>query len=130
MKRLFPNSVASQNECAEPVIPDREREHAAEMLHTLCSKLLIGMDNHFRIGMRLESMPSSLEVGAQILKVVDLTIEHSRHSSVFVTDRLPASRYIYDREATHPQRHIPLEKNPLIVRAAVRDGTAHAIQYV
>jgi hypothetical protein len=79
--------------------------------------------------MRLESMPSSLEVGAQILKVVDLTIEHSRHSSVFIADRLPASRHVYDREATHPKSHIPLDIDPLVVRAAVGDGSAHAIQH-
>jgi histidinol phosphatase-like enzyme len=113
----------------EPVIPDRKRKHAAEMLHTLCSKFFIGMNDHFRIGMRLESMSSSLEVGSKVLKVVDLTVEYSRHSSVLIANRLPASRHVYDRKAAHPKRHIPLGIDTLVVWAAVGDGSAHAIQH-
>jgi hypothetical protein len=62
--------------------------------------------------------------------VIDFTIEDDPNVSVFVAKRLMTGLNVYDAEAAHSQPDILLDKEAVIVRAAVDDLLVHSGEQV
>ena len=75
-------------------------------------------------------MALSLELPAQLLVVVDLTVEHEREVAIVGVERLVAGRDVDDREAAHPDREVAADVGALAVRPTMDDGTQHAFEQV
>src|SRR5262245_29043618 len=50
--QLDTKCIASQHQTFPPYVPNRQSEHAVEVLEHLCSPLLISVDDDFSIGLR------------------------------------------------------------------------------
>src|SRR5688500_10302001 len=75
VKRLDAEAVAGEEEAAARRVPDRKREHAAEMLDAVVAELLVGMDDGFGVGAAVVAVAVALEADPQIGVVVDFAVE-------------------------------------------------------
>jgi hypothetical protein len=73
-------------------------------------------------------MATRLEIFAQILVIIDFTIEDDPNVSLFVAERLVTALDIDDAEASHRQSDVFLDKEPVVVRTAVYNLPVHRHQ--
>jgi len=85
------------------------------------------MDDHFRVGMRVELVPARFELLSQLQEIVNFAVKHDPYTPVFIVDGLPPAGKINDAEPPHAQTDGPLGIDAFIVRPAVHDGLAHAM---
>jgi hypothetical protein len=76
------------------VVPEGEGEHPAQPLHQSSAVLLVEMDQNLGVALGPESVSPGLEPAAQLLVVVNLTIENDLDRAVFVGDRLVAAFHV------------------------------------
>src|SRR5690606_8686829 len=93
---LDPHPVAREKKGLPITIPDREREHAAKALHALGAPGLPRVDDDFRVAARAEYMTERLQLGHEVLEIVDLPVEHHGHRAVLVEQRLLTGGHIDD----------------------------------
>src|SRR5919201_2619771 len=87
-ERLFSEPVAREDERSARRVPHGEREHAVELLDEGFSVALVQMDDDLGVGLRPEAMTGGGELLAELLKVVDLSVEDGPHRSVLAALRL------------------------------------------
>src|SRR5271166_1002094 len=85
------------------------------------------MDDHLGVRVCGEVMAAAQEFRPQLLEIVNFTIEHNPDRSVLIKHRLVASSQIDDTEAAHPEAGSVFDEDAFIVRAAVHDCLAHAV---
>src|SRR5437899_586728 len=127
MKRLFAQTVARNQQLAPTLVPKREREHAAQFLYALSAQLFVQMNNYFCVGVGIEAMAAGFELGTQLRKVVDLAVEYDPDRAIFIEDWLVSAGNVDDAETPHSQPRILLRKQAFIVRPAMHDCLAHAM---
>ena len=88
-------------------------------MHAVKAVLLIQVHNHFAITARLKAVATSAQLIPQLDKVVNLGIRDQGQGIVFVVERLPATRKVYDAEAAHGQSDMLVPELPSAVRATV-----------
>src|SRR6185436_10058 len=76
-------------------------------------------------GTRAESVTKILELLLQIVKVIDLPVEHHTDCAVFIEDRLMPTLDVDNAQATHPQRQRPAIKVPFVIRPTMKHGRVH-----
>src|SRR6266849_1725752 len=89
-----PQPVASQEEDLSVSVPEREREHAAQMLDASLAVILVQMHQDFGIAFCLKPVPLRDERIPQFLEIVDLSVHHHTHRSGLVPDRLAPPSHI------------------------------------
>ena len=72
-------------------------------------------------------MPVRFQLCAQLAEVVDLAVEHDPDGTVFVVDGLMASGEVDDAQPPHPERDAVVHPHPFVIRAAMADDLAHAV---
>jgi hypothetical protein len=87
-QRLDAHPVAREQQRARPRVPDGQAEHPAQARDSRRSPLFIGVDDDLGVRGGPEAMPVTLELGAQLAKVVDLAVEDGPDRAVLVEDRL------------------------------------------
>ena len=92
VERLLSGSIARQRHRPPPRIPDRQREHAVQLVDRAIAELFVEVNDHFRVGVRSKLMAAFDEARPQIAVVVDLAVEHQLHAAVFVANRLVGCR--------------------------------------
>ncbi len=127
VQRLDADAVAREKQRLRSGIPDRQAEHAAQPRDGVAPPLLVCVDDRFRVGGRVEPVPVRLELGAQLVVVVDLAVEHDPDGAILVVNRLMPGREVDDAQAAHPKRHLLVHPHALIVRSAVADDVAHPV---
>src|SRR5882757_381765 len=128
IERLDPEAIAGNEECLLISVPDREREHAAQILHALGSVLLIEVNDGFRVAVSTVGMSTGNEWFAQAGVVIDLAVEDNGDRAIFVGDGLVAASDVYDAEAAHPDGEGAVGMESIIVGPAVGDDLAHGSQ--
>ena len=107
IERLDPEAVAGAEQPAPRTVPHGEREHAVEPRETVLTPPPVGLQQHLGVGARGEAVPQRLELGAQLLMVVDLAVEYDPDVGVAHREGLqaPVGQVEY-REApvAQPQR--------------------------
>src|SRR5580692_9934042 len=85
------------------------------------------MDNYFSVGVGIEAVSALFEIGTQLWKVVNLAVEDHPDGSILVEHWLVASRQVDDTEAAHSQPSAVFDEDSFVIRSAVHDGLAHAV---
>src|SRR5262245_38893745 len=73
-------------------------------------------------------MPASLEIGAQLLEVVDLTVEDDLDRAVLVADRLVAALQVDDRQPSMHQSQARFHPEAFGVRPAMGNTLSHHLE--
>ena len=120
VQRLDADAIARDEQRARSRVPDREAEHAAQPGDRVRAPLLVGVNDDFGVGRRVERWPAASSSRAQLAEVVDLAVEHDPDRAVLVVNRLMAGRQIDDAQAAHPERHALVD--PARLRRPARDG--------
>src|SRR5207249_11444963 len=95
-----PQPGASQEEDLSVAVPEREREHAAQMLDASLAVILVQMHQDFGIAFCLKPVPLRDESMTQFLEIVDLSVHHDADRSALVPDRLASPSHINDPQTT------------------------------
>src|SRR5258707_4526 len=98
------------------------------MLEAVAAVLLVGVDDRLSVRVGLEAMTAVLELLAEILEVVDLTVEDDADGAVFVVDRLIAAGDVDDGQAAHAQADIVRPEETFAVGTAVQQPVVHRLQ--
>ncbi len=127
---LLAEAVARQQQPAAPRIPEGEREHAPQAVHQPVSLLLVEMHQHFRVAARAEGMTLAGQLAAQVLEVVDLTIEDDPDRAILVAQRLRrVRRQIDDRQPPMAEAQAAVEVHAASVGPAMAQHVGHAVEH-
>jgi hypothetical protein len=72
-------------------------------------------------------MASVLELGSELLEVVNFSVENDPDGSVLVKHRLVASSQIDDAKAAHTEARSVFDEDAFVIRTAVHNSLAHAV---
>ena len=118
VQRLDAECVARQEQRFFLDIVNRKGEHTAQTRQHLFLPLLKAVDQHLAVGFGRKRVTLCLQRLAQLLVVVDFTVECENHGLVLVEDRLVACIQVDDGQA--PEAHA----NGVVGVKAVGVGTA------
>src|SRR5205823_8199219 len=107
------------------VVPDRDREHAAEPAREVVAVLLVQVDEDLGVAARAEAVAGGLELPPELLVVVDLAVLDDVDGAVLVRDRLVARLEVDDREPAGGERDAAVEERPVAVGPAMPQRRAH-----
>ena len=129
VERLDPVGVAGQQQPGAVGVPEREREHAPEVLDERRPLLLVEPEQDLGVRRRPEAVALPLEVALERLVVVDLAVEDDRHRPALAPGRHrlgAALGEVDDREPAVPQADAAVgpRPRPLGVRPARRHPVA------
>ena len=123
VERLDAEPIASAEEALLLFIPNREGEHAAEVIDAVDAPLTIGLQNDFGIGMRSETLGP--EFDTQFDVVVDLAVERDPIAAG-IFHRLAAGIDVDDAQAAMREADVSARMLP----HALTVGTAMALQLI
>ena len=75
VERLDAQAIAREQQPPARRVPDREREHAAQVLDAGVAPLLVGVDDRLGVGARAVAVAGGFELGPDVGVVVDLAVE-------------------------------------------------------
>src|SRR5579859_7599946 len=127
---LNAESVSRREQHALPSIPNRESEHASQMLHTITTVFFVKMNDGFGITVCTVAMSLCLQASAKVDVVVDLAVVDDPNVLTLVSQRLVAALDVDNAQAAHGQTDVLLHEEAFVVRAAVNDAAIHARQHV
>ena len=119
VQRLDAEAVARQEQRLLVAVPQREREHAAEALDAVLAPRLPGVHDDLGVAARAEDVAERLQLGDQLLVVVDLAVEDDDDAAVLVEQRLLAGREVDDRQAAVAEADARLDVKAAFVGAAM-----------
>src|SRR6185503_557330 len=98
-----------------------------KVIERTLAPFLISMQQNLGIGSGAELITKIFQFGADLLKVVDLTVVDDHHIASLICHRLMTGyREVYDCQATVPQAHRPIREVTFAVRPAMRNEVGHA----
>src|SRR5205085_1227890 len=100
----------------------------AQAFDARVAELLVGVDDGLGIRARVELVAARFEVALQFLVVVYLAVEDDADARVAARHRLVAAGEVDDRESPHADGGAAQHLGPLLVRPAVLDPPAHAVE--
>src|SRR6476660_3495767 len=127
VERLNADATPSEKQGFRSRVPDGQSEHTPETRNGAAAPLFVGMHDRLGVAVRVERVTRPLEIGAQLLKVVDLAVEHDPDGAVFVVNRLMAGGEIDDAQAPHAECDTVVDPDALVVGAAMTDHVAHSV---
>ena len=130
VERLDAQSIADEQQAAVRLVPEREREHAAESIDGRVAPLLVCVHDDFGVCVRAEAMAARHEIRAHVGEVVDLAVEDHPDRAVLVGDRLVAGREVDDAQAAEAEADARPRVEAVGIGAAVRDDRGHRRQRV
>ncbi len=131
VERFDAEGVAREEAALLALVPECEREHAAQWLHAIRAVLFVEPEDHLRVAARVEDHALALEIGSQFGEVVDLPVENNGEPPVGGGHRLVASGAEVEHRETcvgEAGRALLLRPNSGVIRAAVPHRQLHAAQ--
>jgi hypothetical protein len=128
VERLDAEAVAREHQPAPARVPQRDTEHAAQLVHEARPALLVEVHEHLRVAAGREAVAALLEARHQLAVVVDLAVLDDVDGAVLVRDRLVAAGEVDDRQPAHREADGPVEQHAVAVRPAVHEGVVHGGQ--
>src|SRR5712664_2276727 len=89
-QRLLADAIARQKKRLGSLVPNCKREHAAQILWTVRSVLVIGVYDRFSVAVGVKLVAETLELRAQLAVVVNFAVENNPGSLVLIVNRLLA----------------------------------------
>src|SRR5215469_7833054 len=127
MQGLFAQPVTSYQQFPPTLVIEGEGEHAAQLLDACRSQLLVEMDDDLGVASGRKAVAAGFKARTELRKVIDLAVKYNPYRAVFIENRLVPSRDINNAQAPHPETGILFDENTFIVRSAMHDGLAHAM---
>ena len=88
VERFDSKTVASEGKLTSPSVPNGEREHSIQALHTFGALFGPQTQDDLDISRAPEPVPFVLEFAPELTEVVDLTVEHDGKRPFLIEDRL------------------------------------------
>src|SRR5688572_5634314 len=117
--------VTRQEEHPIDLVPDRECEHPAQVLHAIASMILVEVKDDLDVGLGLEGVAGARQPLAQLRTVVDLAIADKLQRACLVRNRLFSTVEVNNAEPALAERRafIGVEATP--IRPAVDHRLSH-----
>ena len=128
VQRLLPHPVAREHEALGTRIPQRQPEHAVELIHEVQPQLLVEMGDHLGIAPGPEAMPARSSRSRSAPVIVDLAVADHADRAVLVRERLPTVRDVDDRQPPAAESGAALDRHPVAVGPAVDQRLTHALE--
>ena len=84
VERLDAHAVARQHEAAVGAVPERDREHPAQVAHEVGAVLLVEVHDRLRVALGRERVAARGQVAPQLGEVEDLAVEDGEDAAVLV----------------------------------------------
>ena len=91
VQRLDAEAVAGEHDAPAALLDQREGEHALEAVEHALAPRRPAVQQHLGVGGRAEARATRLELGAQLVVVVDAAVEGDGEAEVVVDHRLRAA---------------------------------------
>jgi hypothetical protein len=130
VERLDPEAVARHDQASLALVPDRDREHAPQILDEGRSALLVQVGHRFGVAAGAEPVSAGLQPGLDLAMVVDLAVLDDVDAPILVRQRLAATLEVDDGQAARGEPHRPADDGAPAVRAPVQEGSGHPGQDV
>jgi hypothetical protein len=129
VQRLLAQPVTAQQQPAVARIPEREREHAVQVVHEGLPAPFVEVQDHLGVARRPERRALALQIASQGGVVVDLAVEDEARPAC-PEHRLRAALEVEDRQPPVGQADPPVrrDEDPLAVGPAVAQRLAHRQQ--
>ena len=127
VERLDPEAVAREHQPLLELVPQRDREHPAQVLDEGGPALLVEMHEHLGVAVRPELVAGVLQPLAQVAVVVDLAVLHDLDAAVLVADRLVRALEVDDRQAPRGERDGLLREHAGAVGPAMDERLVHRV---
>src|SRR5262249_50787584 len=130
IERFDPESVARGEERLIGLVPEHERELAAQLVQALRPELLVEAQGDFAVRSGAQPVALLLELALDALVVVELAIDHDVQALVLIGDRLITGDQVNDAEARVPEPDAAMWRDPLPlpVRSAMVQTARRAFQ--
>ena len=125
IERLDAENIARAEQLLCGAVPDDEGIHAAQPLQHAGAPLLIAVQQHFAVRGGLERVTGVDQLAAQVLKVINLTVEGEHLRAVLIEDRLAAALQINDAQPAETHSDVRVNIIVVLVRSAVADAVRH-----
>jgi hypothetical protein len=125
VKGLDPYWVARSQQLPLFLVPQYKGKHPLQVVNTVLTPRLVGVQDHFVIGAGVKPMPQRFQAGAQGGEVVNLPVADYPDRFVFVVHRLVAQgAQVYDGQPPMPQPGAARRRGPFpgVVGTTMRQG--------
>src|SRR6185437_2035197 len=109
-------------------IPNRKREHPAQVFDAVAAVLFVKVNDGFCVALRAVAMSSGFEIRAQLLMVVNFTVKDDPNVFVFIGEGLMPGLEVDDAKPAHGEADASFDEEPAIVRATMNDLIIHGSQ--
>src|SRR5713101_4946430 len=89
-QRLLAHAIARQKKRPRSLVPNCEREHAAQMFWAVGSVFVVCVDDRFGVAVGVKPVTETFQLRAQLAVVVNLSVENDPSSLVLIVNRLLA----------------------------------------
>ena len=113
IQRLDAEGIAREEQFLFALVPDAEREHAAQRVHHRRAALCVQVQQDFGVRLRAEGVALGLQFAPQLAIVVDFPVVGDRQASVGGGHGLRAGLgQVDDREAAVREADLPVGRHP------------------
>src|SRR5262249_43343382 len=125
-----PETVTGGEQGLVRLIPEHERELAAQLLHAMRAKFLVQVQCDLTVRTRPEQMSALLQLSSLALKVIELAVDNDMKPIVLVRDRLITGRKVNDAQPRMTETDALIRGQPgaLAVWTAVVKAVRGALQ--
>jgi hypothetical protein len=99
-------------------------------VNTIRAEVFVKVNDDLGIGVRTKHVAPAFEISPKLVEVVNFSVEDYPTRAIFVEHRLVTASQVNDAEAAHAKTRAVPDEHSFIVRAAVDDGLAHAVNDV
>ena len=125
MKRLHAQPITREEQALPPRIVKREGEHAVQPVEHRRAPRLPAVKQHFGIAIGAEDRALGLQLGANLLKIIDFAIVGDGDALVGGKHRLRAAAEIDDRQPAMAEADAGRRPHPRSIRPAMREHVRH-----
>ena len=126
IERLDAKDVTGAKEFVLVLVVNHERVHAAKAVDQIFAPLLVTVHQDLGVGVAVEDVASGLELGAELLEVVDLAVEDNRDLAVIARHGLGASLgKVENRKTAEAKRDVIDDVLTAHIRTAMDNAIHH-----
>ncbi len=129
VERLDAQVIAGGEERLRAGVPEREREHPAQVRDDVLAPLRPPGQYRLGVARRAERPAAARQFVAQLTEVVDFAVEDQRHAAVGAEHRLRTARDVDDRQATMAEVRASGLEEAVGVGTAMRERARHRRQH-
>ena len=127
VERLDAEDIARAEKLLCLLIPDDEREHAAQAVENLFAVFLVAVEDDLAVRLCRKDVAGFQKLLADRLVVIDLAVKEQDEAAVLIENRLAAALKVNDRKAAEAKGDAVVHVVVGVVGAAVNDPVRHGL---